>query len=380
MKTPEFVESDSGESVVREVIDSSESRLNYRDGASGSSEELSAKSGVPVESRTHPRDYQAVSPSRGQKVSHGSGSISDPEQRTHLNNELNVHYSESSAGHRANRCSAGKYEEKSNFSDQGTLRVRNTGQDERALDQVTDHTSLTRSLVSPDTRPPSTVPSIAQPDKGIGSNQVYAPDIAVASTSISDGIVTGSQPRTISTDEIVAGHRVVSECRNSTGHRQSKAPNNLVSLRHASPGNLSPASKLRRRQVRESSALLNRSRFRSRSPSHRMRRNRIRSLSHQEKRNRSKKKKHRHRQTGLPLTLLPLPHRRIGLESIRGNRNTVGQDRNLVDMTGGQKDTGGIGLLHPIHLSLLKKEYSRDLGLIIRGMNILMMSSGPHLQ
>ena len=141
--------------------------------------------------------------------------------------------------------------------------------------------------MSPDTRPPSTVPSIAQPDKGIGSNQVYAPDIAVASTSISDGIVTGSQPRTISTDEIVAGHRVVSECRNSAGHRQSKAPNNLVSLRHASPGKLSPASKLRRRQVRESSALSNRSRFRSRSPSHRMRRNRSRSLSHQEKRNRS---------------------------------------------------------------------------------------------
>ena len=88
MKTPEFVESVSGESVVREVIDSSESSLNYRDGASGSSEELSAKSGVPVESRTHPRDYQADSPSRGQKVRYGSGSISDPEQRTHLNNEL----------------------------------------------------------------------------------------------------------------------------------------------------------------------------------------------------------------------------------------------------------------------------------------------------
>ena len=99
----------------------------------------------------------------------------------------------------------------------------------------------------------------------------------------------------ISTDEIVAGHRVVSECRNFTGHRQSKAPNNLVSLRHASPGNLSPASKLRRRQVRESSALSNRSRFRSRLPSNGMRRNRSRSLSHQEKRNRSKKKKHRHR-------------------------------------------------------------------------------------
>ena len=286
MKTPEFVESDSGESVVRDVIDSSESRLNYRDGASGSSEELSAKSGVPVESRTHPRDYQADSPSRGQKVCHGSGSISDPEQQTLLNNELNVHYSESLAGHPANRCPAGEYEEKSNFSDQGSLHVRNTGQDERALDQVTDHRSLTRSLVSPDTKPPSTVPSsLAQPDKGIGSNQVYAPYIAVASTSISDGIVKGSQPRTISTDEIVARHRVVSECRNFTGHRQSKAPNNLVSLRHASPGNLSPASKLRRCQVREFSALSNRSRFRSRSPSHRMRRNRSRSLSHQEKRN-----------------------------------------------------------------------------------------------
>ena len=46
MKTPEFVESDSGKLVVREVIDSSESPLNYRDGASGSSEELSAKSGA----------------------------------------------------------------------------------------------------------------------------------------------------------------------------------------------------------------------------------------------------------------------------------------------------------------------------------------------
>ena len=139
MKMLEFMESDSGKSVVWEVIDSSKSCLNYRDGASGSSEELSAKSGVPVESRTHPRDYKADSPSRGL---HGSGSISDPQQRTHLNNELNVHYSESSAGHRANRCSAVKYEGKSNFSDQGTLRVWNTGQDEGALDQVTDHTSL----------------------------------------------------------------------------------------------------------------------------------------------------------------------------------------------------------------------------------------------
>ena len=185
------------------------------------------------------------------------------------------------------------------------------------------------------------------------------------------------QPRTISTDEIVAGHRVVSECRNSTGHRQSKAPNNLVSLRHALPGNLSPASKLRRRQVRESSALSNRSRFRSRSPSHRMR---ITDHTLFLIRKRETDQRKRNIGTGLPLTLLPLPHRRIGLESIRGNRNTVGQDRNLVDMTGGQKDTGGIGLLHPIHLSLLKKEYSRDLGLIIRGMNILMMSSGPHLQ
>ena len=86
--------------------------------------------------------------------------------------------------------------------------------------------------MSPDTRPSATVSSsLAQPDKGIGSNQVHTPDIAVASTSISDGIVTGSQPWTISTDEIVAGHRVVSKCRNSTGLRQSKAPNNLVSLR-----------------------------------------------------------------------------------------------------------------------------------------------------
>ena len=99
VKTPEFVESDSGEWVVREEIDSWESRLNYRGGASGSSEELSAKSGVPVESRTHPRVDLADSPSRGQKVRHESGSISDPDQRTLLNNELNVHYSESSAGH-----------------------------------------------------------------------------------------------------------------------------------------------------------------------------------------------------------------------------------------------------------------------------------------
>ena len=80
MKTPEFVESDSGESLVQEVIDSSESRLNYQNGASCSSEELSAKSGVPVESRTHPRVDKAYSPSRGQKVRHGSGSISDPDQ------------------------------------------------------------------------------------------------------------------------------------------------------------------------------------------------------------------------------------------------------------------------------------------------------------
>ena len=291
MKTPEFVESDSGESVVREVIDSWESRLNYRDGALGSSAELSTTSGVPIEARTHPWVDQADSPSRGQKVRHGSGSISDPDQQTLLNNELNVHYSESSARHRDNPCLASKYEEKSNFSDQGTLRVWNTGQDNRALDQVSDRRSLTRSLVSPDTRSPSTVSSsLAQLDKGIGSNQVYAPVITVASTSISDGIVTGSRPRTISTDEIVAGQRVVSECRNFTGHRQSKAPNNLVPLRHASLGNLSCASKLRRRQVRESSAHSNRSRFRSLSPSHRIRRNQSRPLSHQEKRNRSKKK------------------------------------------------------------------------------------------
>ena len=140
--------------------------------------------------------------------------------------------------------------------------------------------------MSPDTRTHSTVSSsLAQLDKGIGSNHVYAQDIAVASTSISDGIVTGSQPQTISKDEIVAGHRVVSECRTFTGHRQSKAPNNLVSLRHASPGNLSPASKLRRPKVRESFAHLNKSRFRLRLPSHCIRRNRSPSLSHQEKRN-----------------------------------------------------------------------------------------------
>ena len=137
MKTPEFVESDSGESLVWKMIDSSESRLSYQVGASDSSEELLAKSGVPVESRTHPQVDQADSRSRGQKVCHRSGSISDPDQRTLLNNELNVHYSESSAGHRANRCWARKYEEKSNFSDQGTLRVRHTGQDKRALDQGT---------------------------------------------------------------------------------------------------------------------------------------------------------------------------------------------------------------------------------------------------
>ena len=229
--------------------------------------------------------------------------------------------------------------------------------------------------MSLDTRPSSTVSSsLAQQDKGIGTNQVYAPGIAVASTSISDGIVTGSQSQTNSTDEIVAGHRVVSECRNFNGHQQLKAPNNLVSSRHASLGNLWLASKLRRRQVRESSAHSNRSRFRMRSPSHRIRRNQSSYLSHQEKRNRSKKKKHRHR------SFSDSSSSSSSKDRSRKHKRKQKRNRNLVDMTGRLKDTGGIGLLHPIHLSLLKKEYSRDLGLIIRGMNILMMSSGPHLQ
>ena len=68
MKTPEFVVSDSGESVVRAR---SPAELPRR--CLGSSKELSAKSGVPVESRTHPRDYQADSPSRGIKFITGLG-------------------------------------------------------------------------------------------------------------------------------------------------------------------------------------------------------------------------------------------------------------------------------------------------------------------
>ena len=48
-------------SVVRKVIDSSESRQNYQDG-----EGFSDLSGYPVESRTHPRGYLSESPFRGQ--------------------------------------------------------------------------------------------------------------------------------------------------------------------------------------------------------------------------------------------------------------------------------------------------------------------------
>ena len=40
VKTPEFVENDSDDSVVQEVIDSLESSLNYQKVASGSSEVL----------------------------------------------------------------------------------------------------------------------------------------------------------------------------------------------------------------------------------------------------------------------------------------------------------------------------------------------------
>ena len=59
-------------SVVREVIDSSESRQNYQD-----REGFSDLSGYPVESRTHPRGYLSESPFRGQV--HKSGTSSDPD-------------------------------------------------------------------------------------------------------------------------------------------------------------------------------------------------------------------------------------------------------------------------------------------------------------
>ena len=57
-------------SVVREVIDSSESRQNYQNG-----EGFSDLSGYPVESRTHPRGYLSESPFRGQVHKSGTSSI-----------------------------------------------------------------------------------------------------------------------------------------------------------------------------------------------------------------------------------------------------------------------------------------------------------------
>ena len=57
-------------SVVREVIDSSESRQNYQDG-----EGFSVLSGYPVESRTHPRGYLSESSFRGQVHKSGTSSI-----------------------------------------------------------------------------------------------------------------------------------------------------------------------------------------------------------------------------------------------------------------------------------------------------------------
>ena len=57
-------------SLVREVIDSSESRQNYQDG-----EGFSDLSGYPVESRTHPRGYLSESPFRGQVLKSGTSSI-----------------------------------------------------------------------------------------------------------------------------------------------------------------------------------------------------------------------------------------------------------------------------------------------------------------
>ena len=57
-------------SVVREVIDSSESRQNYQDG-----EGFSDLSGYPIKSRTHPRGYLSESPFRGQVHKSGTSSI-----------------------------------------------------------------------------------------------------------------------------------------------------------------------------------------------------------------------------------------------------------------------------------------------------------------
>ena len=59
------MENDSDDSVVWEVIDSLGSSLNYQKVASGSSEELSVKSGLPVESRAHHRVDQSDKSSRG---------------------------------------------------------------------------------------------------------------------------------------------------------------------------------------------------------------------------------------------------------------------------------------------------------------------------
>ena len=76
------MENDSDDLVVPKVIDSLESSLNYQKVASGSSEELSVKSGLQVESRSHHRVDQSDKSSRGQCVRHGSGSISDPDRQT----------------------------------------------------------------------------------------------------------------------------------------------------------------------------------------------------------------------------------------------------------------------------------------------------------
>ena len=66
-------------SVVREVIDSSESRQNYQDG-----EGFSDLSDYPVESRTHPRGYLSESPFRGQVHKSGTSSIRTAEQTSIL--------------------------------------------------------------------------------------------------------------------------------------------------------------------------------------------------------------------------------------------------------------------------------------------------------
>ena len=161
-----------------EVIDSSESRQNYQDG-----EGFSDLSGYPVESRTHPRGYLSESPFRGQVHKSGTSSIRTAEHWIWCLFQTSI---------LTRMYSLPIWSMiQSPLPDIDLTDVRSVSMMIRSLRfqiKVTDHTSLTRSLVSPDTRPPSTVPSIAQPDKGIGSNQVYAPDIAVASTSISDGI------------------------------------------------------------------------------------------------------------------------------------------------------------------------------------------------